>query len=377
LGLIFGLLPAASAQATDRYVDAVASDGDANVGCTVAPPADGCTLDNGINAAGPGDRVFMAAGTYAYSPGNGVLISDANLELIGAGSPQTTITTTATGIASVFINAAGVKVSGLRIVDSSGNGNAIQLGGAGTGGVIERVSAITSGFSACLTQANGMTTIRDSVCAKVGAGVGNPAIQVSSGAAQQLVLTNVTGYAGNTNGVALLGFAGINQDTTITVRNSILNAPTGTDVFVNRATVGHTIDVNADYSSYATVGPLEAEETVTPAGSLNNIVAPALFADTDTNFHQAAGYLSSPTIDKGSAAATTSTLDIDGGARTVGSAPDIGADEFVPAPPVTPTPPGPTAAATTGQRAAALKKCKKKKGPARKKCKKKALKLPV
>ena len=35
------------------------------------------------------------------------------------------------------------------------------------------------------------------------------------------------------------------------------------------------------------------------------------------------------------------------------------------------------AAAPTGKRAAALKKCKKKKGSARKKCKKKALKLPV
>jgi hypothetical protein len=38
-----------------------------------------------------------------------------------------------------------------------------------------------------------------------------------------------------------------------------------------------------------------------------------------------------------------------------------------------PTPP----VTTTGKRAAALKKCKKKKGSARKKCKKKALKLPV
>ncbi|MDX6617357.1 MAG: hypothetical protein QOD60_2448 [Solirubrobacterales bacterium] len=37
----------------------------------------------------------------------------------------------------------------------------------------------------------------------------------------------------------------------------------------------------------------------------------------------------------------------------------------------------PPAAAPTGKRAAALKKCKKKKGSARKKCKKKALKLPV
>jgi CSLREA domain-containing protein len=44
----------------------------------------------------------------------------------------------------------------------------------------------------------------------------------------------------------------------------------------------------------------------------------------------------------------------------------------------TTTPPAaPAASGPTGQRAAALKKCKKKKGKARKKCKKKAMKLPV
>jgi hypothetical protein len=53
-----------------------------------------------------------------------------------------------------------------------------------------------------------------------------------------------------------------------------------------------------------------------------------------------------------------------------------------PSGPCVPAPPGggaptPPAAGPTGQRAAALKKCKKKKGAARKKCKKKAKKLPV
>jgi hypothetical protein len=66
------------------------------------------------------------------------------------------------------------------------------------------------------------------------------------------------------------------------------------------------------------------------------------------------------------------------------NAADIGAVELTlaeatPPPVVTPTPaPIPTASTgATGQRAAALAKCKKKKGAARKKCKKKAKKLPV
>jgi sugar lactone lactonase YvrE len=48
-----------------------------------------------------------------------------------------------------------------------------------------------------------------------------------------------------------------------------------------------------------------------------------------------------------------------------------------PPPPPPPTPPISAAPARTGERAAALKKCKKKKGKARKKCRKRAGKLPV
>src|SRR4051794_21845490 len=124
LAAIAAFAPAAEAQAADRYADANAGDGDANAGCTFAPPSDGCTINNAMTAAGPGDRVIMAPGTYA--PGS-VFIDDANLELIGAGSPQTTIATTATGTSALAIAATGVKVSGLRILDSSTNGLGIQF----------------------------------------------------------------------------------------------------------------------------------------------------------------------------------------------------------------------------------------------------------
>jgi hypothetical protein len=370
LGLIAGLVPAATAQATDRYVDANVGGGDANMGCVVAPPSDGCTLDNGITAADPGgDRVFMAAGTYAFAPSNGVSISDASLELIGAGSPQTTITTTATATSSLFINAAGVKVSGLRIVDSSTNGNAINVA-SGAGAVIERVSAITSGYAACLVGVGGTTTIRDSVCAKVGAGVGNPAIQVGNGMAPQLFLTNVTAYAGNTGGLALYAFAPSGQDTTVTVRNSILRAPAGTDILTFSAGAGDVATVDADYSDYASVTPAnDAEHVVTLAGSLQNITPPAVFADTDTNFHQAAG---SPTIDEGSAGFLAAPfLDVDGEVRPNPDTalPDIGADEFYPPPPAPPTTPAPTTTATTtAAPPAAKKKCKKGRKLRRGKC---------
>jgi hypothetical protein len=59
---------------------------------------------------------------------------------------------------------------------------------------------------------------------------------------------------------------------------------------------------------------------------------------------------------------------------------DIGADEFNPGIPSCPSPSGGgpgTIAGPTGQRAAALKKCKRKHGKARKRCKRRAKKLPV
>jgi hypothetical protein len=59
--------------------------------------------------------------------------------------------------------------------------------------------------------------------------------------------------------------------------------------------------------------------------------AEPLFASPATlDFHQLAG---SPTIDAGMATPLLGTGDFDGDARTLGSAPDIGADEYVPPPP--------------------------------------------
>ena len=73
------------------------------------------------------------------------------------------------------------------------------------------------------------------------------------------------------------------------------------------------------------------------AGTGNISVAP-LFVDAGAgDYRQAPG---SPTVDAGTTDPDLGTTDLDGDARTLGSAPDIGADELVPA--VTPPPPGDT-----------------------------------
>jgi hypothetical protein len=75
--------------------------------------------------------------------------------------------------------------------------------------------------------------------------------------------------------------------------------------------------------------------TVTnPGTGVGNQTAAPLFTDAGAGlFHEAVG---SPTIDAGAAVDLMGSADIDADPRTVGAAPDIGADEFVSSPPTPP-----------------------------------------
>ncbi len=133
----------------------------------------------------------------------------------------------------------------------------------------------------------------------------------------------------------------------------------------------------------------------TPAGSASCApaqfglgMAPGFVNPAADDFHLSA---SSPLVDMGNPAGSSS-LDLDGQARVLDGncdgtpRRDVGADEFaascpvVPVVPVVPVAPASSVATppqSTGLRAAALKKCKKKKAAAKRRCKKKANLLPV
>jgi hypothetical protein len=76
----------------------------------------------------------------------------------------------------------------------------------------------------------------------------------------------------------------------------------------------------------------------------NQEAEPLFAAPASLDFHQLAG---SATIDAGVAIPSLGTADPDGHARTLGAAPDIGADEFPPPPPPPPPPGGGAATDTT------------------------------
>ena len=335
--------------------------------CTAPPPADGCDFEHAVEGAQTGinDNVIVAPGFYAES--DEITPSDSGLTVNGAGSPATTLSSTAPN--AFQIAASTVTVRGMRILHSGIN-NGFSFGVAAENSVGERLSVSTiAGGSACRFVATGATAaiLRDSVCRNTSA-AGVAAIQVDPNASPTATIRNVTAYATGPFANGLFGTAQVGGDPIVNVRNSILRATSpAVDVYAISPGAGHTITIDLDFSSYAdtTEDDNDANTSITAAGSLSNIVSLPVFDDTDTNFHQAAG---APTIDKGSAGVTDlGALDLDGDARSLGSAPDIGADEFVP--PVSQAPS--TAAAPAPVSTPAKKKCKKgfklKKGKCRRK----------
>jgi len=99
------------------------------------------------------------------------------------------------------------------------------------------------------------------------------------------------------------------------------------------ATTGNTVDIDIKNSDSAVVASSDSGVTITATGTKQDSTPEALFANpTARNFHLRHG---STAIDKGGAQVTgASEKDIDGEARVIGTATDLGADEFVNLPPV-------------------------------------------
>ncbi len=354
--------PAAQAQATNLYADPAAGDGD-NGTCASPPPADGCTFFNAIATAGPDDSIFVAAGNYDFES-SGIFLSDAGMKLIGPGADRATITSSGSLNATLTIDAENVTASGLRITNTALNGVGLQYGPGSDGSVGAGLSvANPNGDQTCRIQNEGSVTLRDSVCAATNPGASFGAVAISQGGAgnPEVNLRNVTAYSTGASASAL-SVTTAAADWSVSVKNSIVQSVNSNDVSAWSQTPGAVANVDLGHSAFAdkiTTG-VETDTIITEPEDADNVMATPLFTDTGITFHQAAG---SPTIDKGSAT-DISSFDIDGGARLFGSAPDIGADEFV-----IPAPPGP--GGTTPPPPPAAKKCGKKKKLKKGKCVKK------
>ncbi|HEX2391409.1 MAG TPA: Ig-like domain-containing protein, partial [Solirubrobacterales bacterium] len=305
-----------------------------------ADPTEPCSLflaassDASGTTIKPGDEVILAPGTYREAAGElgpgGALSIAPTVFLHGRGGAPRPLIELGTTQGVVHVEAGDV-VSFLE-VDSAAAATNLTVTNGVADNVISRSSA--PGAIAC-TQRSGV--LRDSVCLTTGPQAAAAGLDVTSGARDdEAVLRNVTAVSTGAESTGLkYRLIGQGGSPSLTVdAASVIARGTSNDVVArglsappNTAGTGATVDVSLDHSDYSTTATStdagEGGATITPAGSGANIEAqPSLAAD---GYHEKLG---SPTIDVGATDRFSGEADPDGQPRTIGSAADIGADEF-------------------------------------------------
>ena len=299
--LVCALAVPASASAA-RYAAPGASD---LATCAEESP---CSINTAVNSAGIGEEVIVASGDYTIvAP---LMVTAAGVNIHGvAGQPRPVIHG-APGAPLIDLVAAATTLNRLSFRRDGGDGPpAVQATfAAATLSDLEIVNTLTEGMAARL---GGGVTLSGSTVRGT-----TTAIQVT-GSGGGATLTNVTAWATGLGGSAIEA-DGIGL--TVTATNTIARAPDGVSLSTVEA-ADFTL-TNSNFSG--TSGP------VSVLGGANQSAAPLLANPSGGDFHQLPG---SPTINAGIVNPLAGLTDFDGDARVVGLAPDIGADEYVPAPP--------------------------------------------
>jgi hypothetical protein len=325
------------AAAADRFAE---PGGDGAEPCAQTDP---CDIETAVNDANQFDDITLLPGTYNTSVTLGAVFDpsfDPRFNLTIHGSPGARPVVNFSGASSsAFYIGIG---SSLRDVDVNATGNVSSAFGVVEGGVAERVNAHASGSDAAACSVTGQSSVRDSVCWYSGSGGPNSAALVVGARYSDFnevdTLRNVTAISANGPGILARSVTSINAGVTVNATNVIAQGGGGSaDVRTERLTGVPTTppqQVNLDHSNYATESEF-ASGDITDPGTGTNATNPPKFDDAAAgNFHQLD--TSNGTIDLGTATGLQpQERDIDGEYRAMGTAPDIGADEFgtVPPPP--------------------------------------------
>jgi hypothetical protein len=321
--IVLVLLVPGSALAADRHAE-VGGDGPADT-CPLANP---CSITDAVNntAVQSGDQILIAPGDY--STGSTNLMPDANpVTIRGTGDkPSDTRITTSSGF-GVYIDSMDSVISNLQVTST---GVSAVYANQGT---IDRVIAININTTACEVKLQG--TIRSSLCVGGNTSSATPLKYTPSVPGTfKLTVRNVTTWGGYVPFYAAVISADV--DATIDAKSVIAGpaGPAGPPGPVDLNTqAGSTLNVTFDHSNYASATTTGAgTTTVTAAGSGTNQTEAPKFVDVAANnFHQLSD---SVTRNAGAVDIDSSAFDYDNEKRTMGTAPDIGADEFTEADPV-------------------------------------------
>ena len=318
LAVAAALLAAPAANAADRYASPTGTGPAAS-----CPQANPCNIQAATEDASVvnGDRIVVLPGTYSIGA-NAVEPFD-NITVEGQqGQPRPRIL--GTNNWTVFLSP-GFSVTLRRLYIESANfatGYSLYAEGQHT---IEQSHISASGTTATGVVLRNGTLLTDSVVSTpvdftqavfVG-GTPAPGLQVR--------VRNSTLIGGSPAGIGLAANANGGANSNVLVRNTIARGgTTGIEVADDGGT--DNVILNAAFSNYSSVSDDASAEAVFVDGGGNQTAAPLFAAPAAGDFRQRPG---SATIGAGSAVGGLGSLDFDGQPRTMGSAPDIGADEAV------------------------------------------------
>ena len=291
------LVATPTAHAAQRYA--------APGGSTISqcPAADPCTVERAVNGAAAGDEVIVASGTYTIST---PLNPRGKLDLHGdadAAWPQITASGKLSGTLLTFKGGTLAHVS-LQAVNPDREALEFQSG------IADGVRVVSNaGTGATVSVTDDGTVLRNSVVRSLNPKSGAKALDVKDGHGSAM-LRNVTVIAG----------AGTSTGIRCEVKD-------GTVSIVNAIVRGTATDIDAKSGCSAAYSNFRPAFSTGVAPGTGNQSGDPLFADDD--YRPAAG---SPTIDAGALDAFSSSPDPDGRPRSLGTAPDIGAYEYLPPP---------------------------------------------
>jgi hypothetical protein len=320
------LLAAGPADAAQRYAEPGGDGLEAS-----CPQTNPCSLDDAADGLGvqDGDEVLLAPGTYVVTEPVDVT-SDVWIHPTDPAAPRPVVTSP-TDESDVFDvrGAADAKLSDLAIRATGQLSIGLALGS----GVGERLAVTSAGGGACALYSSSIATavLRDSFCTDTAGGYGVAAIGDEPSESASFYLANVTAVSmgPGPRPYGVLALANHSLTTVeIEAHNVIAYSGVAEDVRAEMSGGATSSSVSLESSNYDMVS-IPGGGSVTAPGAGSNQTAAPLFANlAGGDVHEALG---SPTIDAGeSGFLYFGDLDVDRDPRTVGSAPDIGGDEFVP-----------------------------------------------
>lgn len=317
---------AAPASAAIRYTTPTSPTGNL---CSSRSP---CEIHKAIEQAADGDQVIVAPGTYQLSKG---IAATKSLNIHGpAGRARPRLVSSDSSYVLSLNSPAASTVSDLEL---EGDGQA--FGGVVSSGPItlSRLVVIVNPFGAAAISTSDDAVLRDTVAWAQG-GSGSAVVATN----KTLRVRNVTAIA-TASGSRAIDAVGrclpgptpncdpALSSVTVDVKNTIARGGQY-DISASGDFAADPATVNLSYSNYRPSMVQLAGGTAAVNDQGHNQSATPAFADPlSGDFHQLS---SSPTVDAGTADPDNGPTDLDGNARALGAAPDIGEDEFVPpAPP--------------------------------------------